>query len=244
MVLREVDAANIRFDIIEQQGAGGTFQVWLTPQDRYGNYLGPGYASDINLELENAQPTSLLRDLLDGRYTQTFRSADFESVAMGEAEFFGEHINVPGLVKKGGFSLHAGVVMPNGAYNNSHDDGVSVNLDFTRYLNADLAWDVRLGYSNFDGKGTNPDLDVWTVSGNLKYYLGNNPSWRGFVNGGIGLYAMDPGNTELGGNLGAGLAFEVQPRLSLEATANYHGTVSAAPDLKYGQLQLGLIYTF
>ncbi len=244
VVLREVDAANIRFDIIEQEGDGGTFQVWLTPQDRYGNYLGPGYAADIDLALENAQSTSPVRDLLDGRYTQTFRTADFETVAMGEAEFFGERINVPGLVKKGGFSLHAGVVMPSGAFSNSHDDGMTVNLDFTQYLNADLAWDVRLGYSNFDGKGANPDLDVWTVSGNLKYYLGNNPTWRGFVNGGIGLYAMDPGNTELGGNVGAGLAFQVRPRLLFEVTANYHGTVSAAPDLKYGQLQLGLIYSF
>lgn len=244
VVLRKVDAANVRFDIIEREGAGGMFQVWLTPQDRYGNYVGPGYATHINLSFENAQATGPVRDLLDGSYSQTFRSANIETVATGEAQIFGERIDMPGLVKKGGFSLHAGVVMPRGAYNNTHDNGVTFNLDYTQFIHADLAWDARLGYSSFDGKGANPDLDVWTVSGNLKYYLGSGPSWRGFVNGGVGLYALDPGGTELGGNVGAGLAFQVQPRLTLEATANYHGTVSAAPDLKYGQLQLGLIYAF
>ncbi|MBU4262325.1 MAG: M36 family metallopeptidase [Proteobacteria bacterium] len=244
VVLRKVDAANIRFDIIEQEGNGGTFQVWVTPQDRYGNYVGPGYLADIRLAFENAQATGPVRDLLDGRYTQTFRTSDFETVGTGEAEIFGERIDVPGLVTKGGLSLHAGMVTPWGSYNNSHDDGATVNLDYTWFIGANLAWDVRLGYSGFDGKGANPDLDVWTASGNLKYYFGSNPSWRVFVNGGIGLYAMDPGNTELGGNLGAGLSFQIQPRLTLEATANYHGTVTAASDLEYGQLQLGLVFSF
>ena len=101
-----------------------------------------------------------------------------------------------------------------------------------------------MGFSSFGGKASNPDLEVWTVSGNLKYYLGGGQSWRGFINGGFGLYAMYPGFTELGGNVGGGFAFQVKPRLTLEATANYHGTVSAAPDLKYGQFQFGLIYDF
>lgn len=143
-----------------------------------------------------------------------------------------------------GMSLHAGVVEPYGSFGNSHGSGGTVNLDYMRFLSSNLAWDARLGFSNFSGKGGFSDLEVWTVSGNLKYYLFRGTLWRGFVNGGMGLYFMHPGNIESGGNLGGGVALQIQPYLELEATANYHRTTTASPDLKYGQLQLGIIYYF
>ena len=110
-----------------------SMRLWVTPQDRFGNYVGPGYAKYIQLKFENAKATSPVRDLLDGSYTQTFSTANFDSVGAGEAEIFGEPIDVPGLVEEGGFSLHAGLVTPYGAFSNSHDNGFTFNLDYSEY---------------------------------------------------------------------------------------------------------------
>ena len=65
-----------------------------------------------------------------------------------------------------------------------------------------------------------------------------------FVNGGGGLYDLDPGDLEGGYNLGVGLARVVGSTLTLEATYNRHSTFTASPDLEYNQFQVGLLFSF
>jgi len=67
---------------------------------------------------------------------------------------------------------------------------------------------------------------------------------RVFLNGGIGAYHFDPGNFEGGANLGVGLNVPLVPIFALELTYNYHSAFTAAPDLDFSQLQLGLLVSF
>lgn len=142
------------------------------------------------------------------------------------------------------FSIHAGVANAKGALNNTNDDGLTINFDFVRDVNQNWAWDVRMGVSKLDGKAPNPDIDVWTIASNARYTFNPISPFRLFANGGLGLYQFDPGDLELGANLGLGIRIPINPRFGLEATYNYHNAFTASPDLKFDQIQLGLLISF
>jgi hypothetical protein len=142
------------------------------------------------------------------------------------------------------FSLHAGLVTPHGSLKNVTRQGSSINLDFVYAFRPRWAWDVRLGFSRFDGRSGQPDTDVVTLSPNAKFTFNPGAPVRLFLNGGLGLYHFDPGTFEAGGNLGGGLNVPLGRRFALEATYNYHSTFTASPNLKFDQAQLGLLVSF
>lgn len=160
---------------------------------------------------------------------------DFTSAVLGTCA---------GVQPKRAFSIHVGIVDPVGSFSSVLDNGRTLNLDYVRTINLNLAWDVRLGFSQFDGKSGFPDLDVWTLAGNLKYTINPGAPITVFVNGGGGLYDLDPGDLEGGYNLGFGLARVVGSTLTLEATYNRHSTFTASPDLEYNQFQVGWLFSF
>ncbi|MGB5987881.1 MAG: choice-of-anchor D domain-containing protein [Desulfobacterales bacterium] len=142
------------------------------------------------------------------------------------------------------FSLHAGLVDPHGALGSIAKDGSAINLDFIYPIDPNWAWDVRLGFAKFDGRSGNPDTDLWTLGGDLKYTINPSQALRLFLNGGGNLYHFDPGDFEAGVNFGLGLNLPLSQRFGLEATYNYHWAFTASPDLKYSQYQLGLLISF
>jgi hypothetical protein len=107
-----------------------------------------------------------------------------------------------------------------------------------------FGWDVRAGYSHFPGSSGASDVDVWNLAGNLKYFLIAGSTWEPFVNGGPGLYFIDGAGFEAGVNLGVGIARKLSPDLTLEGTYNLHSVLSASPDVRFGQFQAGLLFSF
>lgn len=142
------------------------------------------------------------------------------------------------------FSLHAGLVDPSGALGAVADQGSTFNLDFVYPFTTQLAWDVRLGYSSFDGQLGLPDISLWTLDANIKFTVNPAAPVRFFLNGGLGIYHFDPGTFEGGGNVGLGLNVPVGSRFDFEATYNYHNAFTAAPDLEFNQFQLGFLVSF
>lgn len=142
------------------------------------------------------------------------------------------------------FSLHTGIADPHGALSATNEDGSTINLDFVHDVSPHWGWDVRLGVASLDGKPANPDVDIWSVLGNAKYTINPGAPLQLFLNGGGGVHHFDPGDTELGLNLGLGIKVPLSKRFSLEATYNYHNAVTASPDLEYDQLQFGLLISF
>lgn len=244
VAVRKPTKTEFEFEIIEKIGKGGTFSLIITPKDRFGNYLGPGYAQRMQISIPNATAQSSLHDRLDGSYIQRFQTDDFGNVSQGDATIFDTKVEIPRLAGAVGLSLHGGLAVPFGSYKNTHEKGLTVNLDFLKFININLAWDIRLGYSRFNGKGSQADLNVWTLSGNIKYYLNPGNPYKAFVNGGLGVYSLDPGDIEGGYNIGFGVYRNLTPHLSFEATVNYCSIFTTPPDLKYGLFQLGLIYLF
>lgn len=142
------------------------------------------------------------------------------------------------------FSLHAGLVDPNGALGTVADQGSTLNLDFVYPLTTQLAWDVRLGHSSFDGKPGFPDVDLWALGGNIRFTLFPAAPVRVFLNGGVGGYHFDPGTFEGGANLGLGLNVPAGSRFDFEATYNYHDAFTASPNREFHQVQLGMLVSF
>jgi hypothetical protein len=141
-------------------------------------------------------------------------------------------------------SVNGGLANPHGAFSNFARKGSTFNLDFVNAFQPKLAWDLRLGFSRFDGRSGNPDTELWTLSPNFRFTF-NPAGWlRVFVNGGFGLYHFDPGTFEAGANLGLGLNLPLGRRFGLELTYNYNWAFTGSPVLQYDQLQLGLVISF
>ncbi len=107
-----------------------------------------------------------------------------------------------------------------------------------------MSWELRLGFSAFEGRAGVPDLDVWTLSANLRHVFWEDGPWGLSVNGGGGLYAFDPGDVEGGYNLGLGLARELAGGTTLQATYDYHATFTASPDVEFAEALVGVLWSF
>ena len=142
------------------------------------------------------------------------------------------------------FSLHAGWVFPHGALSSTVTQGSTYQFDFVYPVRPRWAWDVRLRSSTFDGRPLLPDIDLKSLSVNAKYTV--TPSWpvRLFLNGGIGAYHFRPGDFEGGGNLGLGLQVPAGSRFTFELTYDYHSTLTGSPNLRFSELQLGVLISF
>ncbi|MCP4203763.1 MAG: hypothetical protein GY769_17735 [bacterium] len=249
VVLRQARATEFDVRILDPIEGQDRFEVVVVPKDEFGNYLGPGYASSIIIELEGAEAvTDEVEDRLDGTYTQVFTTTIPGSVS-GSTEIFGTEVEIPaevfpfaGPATRAAWSLHAGWVDPQGTAANFLDPGFTVNLDRVFPIKPDLAWDLRFGWEGFDGVPGAADLDVWMLLANLKHVFHHGVDYDVFVNGGGGLYLLDPGDAEGGANVGLGAAWELSPDLAFEATANYHSVLTASPDLEFVQLQIGLLF--
>lgn len=141
-------------------------------------------------------------------------------------------------------TFHTGFTHPYGRLNNVAGRGPTFNLGFLFPLVPELAWDVRLGFANFDGSSGRPDRDVWSVGANLKYTVNPASPIQLFLNGGPDVYHFDPGNLQLGFNVGLGLHVPINKIFSVEATYNYHNAFTASPLLHFDLFQVGFVTSF
>lgn len=142
------------------------------------------------------------------------------------------------------WSLHAGLVAPHGALSSTVRHGPTFNLDYVYPWRPRWAWDVRFGISTFEGQPGQSDTKLSTLSANVRYTQNPGAPAQVFFNAGLGMYHFDPGSVEGGINLGVGLNIPLNPRFALEATYNYHTTLTTSPTLRFSQFQLGLLVSF
>jgi subtilisin family serine protease len=211
--------------------------------DINGDFRNFGNFADINGQTIGGVTVSVVNGLGNDKGSLTLSGA-ISSFALGGQELWIDNVcPSPPPDKRLGLSLHAGLAVPFGILNNTTDPGPTINADLVYRITPQLFADLRLGYSRFRGSGGASDVDIWNLSPNLKFIPVMSTPWL-FINGGVGLYYIDAINLEGGFNLGVGLGFPIQPNLDLEGTFNYHSTFTASPDLKFGKVQIGLIWWF
>ena len=101
------------------------------------------------------------------------------------------------------------------------------------------------GYHHFPGKVTSA-IDLYQFSANAKTYLWNGPV-RPFINGGPGGYRFSFGSassTYFGGNVGGGVLFEINSRVGVQGSYNFHMVNTPVEVTKFNTIQGGIRFVF
>ena len=142
--------------------------------------------------------------------------------------------------------LDAGVSFPHGTFGQVFDHGFSLNAGLEYILASHFSVEGIFGYHHFPGTIT-PALDIYQFSGNAKAYL-TTGTFQPFVNGGIGGYRFSVGSgsssTYFGGNVGAGVLYNLTPRFGVQGSYNFHVINTPSEATKFSTLQGGIRFVF
>ena len=143
---------------------------------------------------------------------------------------------------KWGLSVHAGLTLPTGAFDQSYDGGTMVAVDLEYLIHSRLYAVLLAGLNRFKGGATGVDDTTWyNLSANLKYEL--RPSGlRPYINGGVGIYIPESGSSKFGGNIGLGFRRLIRPNLDGEIGVDLHQVFGE--DVRFFTGHLGLILRF
>jgi hypothetical protein len=230
-----------------------TAQVLVTPRDRFGNFVGPGFGSTFVVQVAPPATAGPIGNPgVNGTYTipvtgiaansdpnirinygrTTLRNSPLSQVAQAGGAGGGWSIGV-----------RAGISDPEGVLANSVDAGFAFDVDLERRMGATpFAAQAVFGFNTFGDAGFG-DLNASHFSGNLKAYFPMGPV-RMFVNGGAGVYWLDPGDTKGGSNLGFGVQFDVAPRIAIEGAYNFHVVATEGDATKFSTYQGGIRIRF
>ncbi|MFL5404001.1 MAG: hypothetical protein ACJ8BF_14440 [Gemmatimonadales bacterium] len=135
-------------------------------------------------------------------------------------------------------SLHAGVSLPHGSLNTNFDPGSAVTIDATYRLSSTFAIAGLFGFHRFSGAGSSGHLNLYHLSGSLQRFLISGPT-AVFIEAGGGIYLLDPGPTKPGIHAGAGLEFEVSPRVLLGPSYRLHNVFTTGANTTFSSVQAG-----
>lgn len=233
----------------------GTAQILITPQDRFGNLVGPGYENHFRVELTGAGKAAAPVDpAVTGTYAVNVTGLPAEADPRIKIVYQGEtlrdaplsRVEEPVLDPTGGrawsLSLHGGLNDPQGNAGNVLDGGLSAAIDLEYLFTDRWALELFLGYDEFDSKFFDADFELTHLNVNAKAYFLPGPN-RVFLLGGVGIFEPDSGSSEFGWNVGGGGQWNLWPKTALEATARYY-SVSSGGSFEFVTVHLGARFRF
>jgi len=142
--------------------------------------------------------------------------------------------------------LDFGAGIPHGTFSNFFNPGFSFNAGLEYMVNPHFSAEGIFGYHHFGSKlPAVSNLNVYQFSVNAKAYFVALPNkFRPFVNGGVGAYKFSPGSSHFGGNVGAGVLYEVTPKFGLQGSYNYHAVNTPGTTTKFSTIQGGVRFVF
>jgi opacity protein-like surface antigen len=214
--------------------SSGTWIVVITPKDRFGNYMGPGYSGRLAVSVNGIGTVTAIQDPREtGDYVATITGVPAGTTPVVVVVVDGVPVPVPGgtipppiqpLSGAWRYFLDLGPNFPHGSFANGTDGKWSLNAGFERLISSDWSVEGILGYHRFDAPFiSNPH--IWQFSVNGKRWFGTGTQWHPFLNAGVGAYRFDPGNTtKFGWNAGGGVLYDVTSTWGVEGVYNYHST--------------------
>ena len=189
-----------------------------------------------------------IKDELDGSYSQLLsvpvavRAADVDINVTVRGETL--DLNLADELNARRVSVHLGLAIPRGNFNNSYNIGMSFAIDIEQRLKPQLLAVGLIGFNQFNAASSAvSDTHWWNFSANLKYDFTTHPV-RGYVNGGVGLYIPESGSSEAGYNVGIGVDYDVPSGWTLELGANYHEISTSGRNIQFVVPHIGGIYRF
>lgn len=139
-----------------------------------------------------------------------------------------------------------GVAVPHGDLSIFLNPGFNVNAGLEYMFTSQFSVEGTLGYNRFSNEfsffGGNTSL--YQLSANAKFYLvDESTKLRPFVNGGVGDYVSNAGQSHFGGNVGGGVLYEVTRKVGIQGKYNLH-IFSAGSTTYYSTVQGGVRFRF
>jgi hypothetical protein len=225
--------------------ANGSVLVTLQaiPHDSPGNFLGPGYEKDMQISSSIGSVEKALDDKLDGSYEITYRLPSKSSNPQFTIQVMNTHVKTKTLrqlqnADRFAAFFDAGAAVPHGNFSSAFNTGFSLNIGLEYIATNQFSVEGIFGYHRFPGVGSS-DLSLYQFSVNGKSYF-TSGTMRPFVNGGVGGYKFNPGPTRFGGNVGAGLLYNVTSKVGLQGSYNFHMISTPGGATKFSTLQGGI----
>ena len=229
--------------------ANGTVLVTLQaiPHDALGNFLGPGYEKDMQIKSSEGVVENALDDKVDGSYEITFRLPSTSSNPTFTLQIMGTPVITKTLRQLRGSSSRfalffaAGGAVPIGSLAGSVSSGFSLNGGLEYIVTNHFSTEAIVGYHHFPGTTTHLNVYQFSVNGTIYPTTG---TLRPYINGGVGGYKLSPGSTTPGGNLGAGLLYDLSSRIGVDGQYNYHIVNTAGGTTRFSSVQGGIRFVF
>jgi uncharacterized protein YegL len=224
-----------------------SYDLTITPKDRFGNYMGPGRNLKVHFSDGNWRK---LADNIDGTYMGNIRLTPQQAqsgidvdVTIQDKPF--ASISLPPAFKPWQLSLHGGYTIPVGPMSNDYNSGLHLMADIGYQIKYNFGIMAMFGYNAFEAKDENVFEDTYwlNLSLNGKYTRPLPGRFDLQIHAGPGLYIPKSGVTKWGGNLGAAIDFEVNPIVSLEAGADFHSLFDS-DDFRFMQYRGGILFKF
>lgn len=243
--VKNIDAGES--ELYHDRLSGGVKLLTFVPADKFGNYLGPGYGDKISI-VSSAGNVSLIKDEREnGTYTAYLSNIPggtdpVITITVHGKEVVKKKLSKFTISKRVIFGLYQGSNIPHDTLAQQYNSGMSLSAMLEYLLSHRFSVFLSAGYDRFlpDQKEiiTN-DLDVFNISGNLKFYpvVG---TFQMAVFGGLGFYMATPGDDKGGANFGTATEYRLNTRLSIELKYNYHWVFNDI--IKFSTVQLGFRY--
>ncbi|MFX0194493.1 MAG: outer membrane beta-barrel protein [Candidatus Hodarchaeota archaeon] len=226
---------------------GGSHLVIIIPADRFGNFVGPGFEDEIEVAVSGggtvAPPVTDVR--VNGTYTVSLVDVPPEADPIVTVKVLGnvvEEVKLSTCInrpkKRYAVFGSLGANIPHGEFDDDYNTGVSAQIGFEYRFTNRFSAEGSFGFDQFDGS---PDLDIYRLSANAKFYplIG---TFQVGIFGGPGVYILDPGDTHFGLNIGVGAEYRITTNWSLETTYNFHNAFRSGDDARFSTVHGGLRY--
>ncbi|MBN2259331.1 MAG: VWA domain-containing protein, partial [Clostridiales bacterium] len=203
---------------IQEEGQKNSYQITITPIDRYDNFLGPGYSDKIQIA-SSAGTLGALKDCLDGAYQTTLNLSDSDDPKSTRLTFevlnkkIGSDELPKFLIPRERWGISLDIPTPTGDIKNYFDQDINTTLNVEYRHSFRFSSALLAGYHRFSN---NKSLDSFkSVSGNVIYYV-TTTRLVPFLKGGGGVYIPNKSRTSFGLNGGVGLSFRLTSTLYME----------------------------
>lgn len=234
-------------EIYQDKLPGNKRLITIIPEDRFGNFLGPGFEKNITVESSVGTPSAIQDKKVNGTYTTILSNVSpdadpiFTIKLYGTAFFTGPITPPPERWIIGGYF---GRNIPHQTLDIIYDPGSSFG-GLIEYLFAPrLAVFASVGHNTFASAVAGiDDLKVFNVSANVKVYplIG---TFQFSIFGGGGFYMFDPGDDKFGINAGSAAEYRINKWLSIEAKYNYHHVFTTGDRTIFSTAQGGIRLRF
>jgi hypothetical protein len=227
------------------------YRLDIVPADRFGNFLGPGYADQIKVTVSGGGSVSgpIVDERQNGTYTAQLTGVASAATAIVKVAFqnnvFAE-TNLKNAQKaKRPYAIFAGLGgnFPHGDFGNSFGTGVSAHVGFEYMFTNRVSTELSTGYERFNSSFGSSHANMGRASGNIKFYPVIGTFQFGIFGGG-GVYVFNSGNAHGGLNFGAVGEYRINTTVGVESMYNFHSVFTSGQNLNYSTLTGGLRFRF